>query len=61
MSDELDAAVTAACETRDDGVLTLRCAEALRLAESLGVEVAAIAACCNANDVKIVHCQMGCF
>ncbi len=39
----------------------LTCAEAFKLAQDYGVEVAEIGRICNQNDVKICKCQLGCF
>jgi translation initiation factor IF-3 len=47
--------------TRDDGRKTLGCGEAFTLADELGLDLMDIAQVCNANNVKIVRCQLGCF
>ena len=55
-----DKALTAATTERD-GRKTLSCAAAFQIAESLDVKLTDIRAWCDANGVKIVHCQLGCF
>jgi len=44
-----------------DGRRVLACADAFRLAEEHGVDLMDIARICNANKVKFIHCQIGCF
>jgi hypothetical protein len=39
----------------------LPCAEALAIAERLGVAPAAVGEAANALGIKIVDCQLGCF
>ncbi len=41
--------------------LTLSCERAHRLAAELNVDVRRIGAICQAENIKIVHCQLGCF
>ena len=55
----LEAVNTLAVER--EGRRTLRCADAFKLAETLGVELPAITRVCNAHRIKIVQCQLGCF
>ena len=55
----LEAVLTTAQE--EGGRRTLSCAEAFRLAAELGVEPGDIGRVCNAHNVKITRCQMGCF
>jgi len=50
-----DAARQAAAERR------LSCAEALAIAERLGVEPLVVGEVANALGIKIVDCQLGCF
>jgi len=58
--DDFLEAVLDAVVVRDER-MTLRCADAFRLAKDYDVEPMAIAAVCNANKIKIVQCQLGCF
>jgi len=46
---------------RDGERLVLSCERALRLATELGVDVRRIGAICQAEAIKIVDCQLGCF
>jgi len=39
----------------------IACAQALALAEELGVSPIAVGATCNALGIKIRNCQLGCF
>jgi hypothetical protein len=39
----------------------LGCADARKLAEDLGISYAEVGAAADALDIKIVHCQLGCF
>ena len=39
----------------------IACAQALALAEELGVSPMTVGQTCNALAIKIRHCQLGCF
>jgi hypothetical protein len=43
------------------GRRTIPCAAALRLGRALGVSAAAIGRACDAQDIRISRCQLGCF
>lgn len=58
-SELVDAVIKAAIEV--DGSKKLACAEAFRLAEQFGVKVLEIGRICNAQNIKISNCQLGCF
>lgn len=45
----------------EDGRKQLSCARAHVLAEDLGVTLAEIGRYCQAQDIKITDCQLGCF
>lgn len=55
------AALEQRCRQRDDGQLTLRCADAFALAEELAIPLSDVGRICDEQGVKIVHCQIGCF
>ena len=57
---ELVEAVKKATAERD-GRMTLRCADAFKLAEQFGTAPGTIGRICNENRIKIVQCQLGCF
>ncbi|MBD3320843.1 MAG: hypothetical protein GF350_07095 [Chitinivibrionales bacterium] len=44
-----------------DGKKKLACAMAFQLAKAHALSLKDIGDCCNANDIKIGHCQLGCF
>ncbi len=46
---------------RRDGRSAISCSQAHRLAAELGVAVKRIGEVCEADGIKIVHCQLGCF
>lgn len=54
-------AILAVAGTRDDGRRTLPCSVAFALAEANGMDLMDIARVCNAEDVRITSCQLGCF
>jgi hypothetical protein len=56
VEDQVAEVVTAAAEER-----RLACAEALAIAERLGVEPIAVGQTANRLGIKIVDCQLGCF
>jgi len=58
-SELVDAVIKATSEI--DGKRKLACAEAFRLAEQFGVKVPEIGRICNAQNIKIRKCQLGCF
>ena len=45
----------------EDGKRRMPCADALALATEMGVEPTAITRICNRLNIKISHCQLGCF
>ncbi len=47
--------------TDRDGRKTLSCPQAFQIAERFDVSVRKIGDYCNAEGIKIVHCQLGCF
>lgn len=55
----VDAVIRAATEV--DGRKKLPCAAVFRLAERYGAKVLEIGQICNANDIRIINCQLGCF
>ena len=58
-SELIDAVIKTATEV--DSRKKLTCAEAFRLAEQFGVKVPEIGRICNAQNIKIRNCQLGCF
>ena len=44
-----------------DGKKKLTCPAAFKLAEKFNVSKKIIGQLCNDNDIKIAHCQLGCF
>lgn len=44
-----------------DGQGKLTCLRAFQLAEELNVSLKDIGDFCNGEDIKIIHCQLGCF
>ena len=62
MSENAEATNAVIAATSDvDGKKKLACAKAFQLAKALGVGVLEIGHICNANDIKICSCQLGCF
>jgi len=57
----IEEAVRNAAKTRGDGRLVLPCAVAFELAREKGIDILEIGRVCNANNIKIVQCQLGCF
>ena len=55
----IDAILEAATER--DGRRTLSCPQAFQLAETFSVPVRLIGAYCTDQNIKLVHCQLGCF
>lgn len=55
----IEAVIQAASDI--DGRKRLPCVEAFRLAERFGVEKMEIGQVCNAHEIKISNCQLGCF
>ncbi len=47
--------------TEIDGQGKLPCKRAFQLAEELKVSLKDIGDICNAEGIKIIHCQLGCF
>ena len=45
----------------EGGRMKLSCADAFRLAAELGVQPRDIGRICDAQNIKITKCQMGCF
>lgn len=58
--EELVAAVMSAAR-EEDGVPMLPCAEAFAIAERLALPVSEVGRACDEQEVKIRHCQLGCF
>ncbi len=44
-----------------DGQGKLTCKKAFQLAEELNISLKDIGDICNAEGIKIIHCQLGCF
>ncbi len=44
-----------------DGQRKLTCKKAFQLAEELNLSLKDMGDICNAEDIKIIHCQLGCF
>lgn len=44
-----------------EGRRRLTCAQAMSLAAELGVEPAQIGHICNQEQIRLGHCQLGCF
>jgi len=44
-----------------EGRRVLSCPQAFQIAERFGVAVRRIGDYCNAEGIKMVHCQLGCF
>jgi hypothetical protein len=55
----VDAVIAAAKEA--DGRKELTCAEAFSIAERFGVEKRELGHICNAYEIRIRECQLGCF
>ena len=47
--------------TEIDGQRKLPCKKVFQLAEELNVSLKDIGDFCNGEDIKIIHCQLGCF
>jgi len=47
--------------TEIDGKGKLPCKKAFQLAEELNLSLKDIGDICNAEGIKIIHCQLGCF
>ena len=58
--DELLVAVKNKTEERDSRI-TLSCTAAFELAEQFGVKRMEIGQLCNQHNIRIAHCQLGCF
>ena len=57
--DLVDAVIKAATDI--DGKKKLPCVKAFQLAERFEVEKLEIRRICDANEIKICNCQLGCF
>jgi hypothetical protein len=44
-----------------DGKFKLPCRRAFQLADEFGLSPKEIGEICNAEDIKIINCQLGCF
>ena len=44
-----------------DGRRQLTCKEAFSLAQEFGVEILEVGHICNQQNIRICHCQLGCF
>jgi len=58
--EDVIAAIQGAAGERE-GRVTLRCADAFRIAGEYSVGVGLIGELCNELKIKIVQCQLGCF
>ncbi|MCP4180966.1 MAG: hypothetical protein GY756_24650 [bacterium] len=47
--------------TEKDGKYKLQCAVAFKIAEELQIGLKKITEVCNANNIKVNNCQLGCF
>lgn len=47
--------------TEIDGQGKLPCKKAFQLAEELNLSLKELGDICNAEDIKIIRCQLGCF
>jgi hypothetical protein len=58
----IDAVLESARDGKEsDGRKQLNCATAFELAKRFGVEVIEIGHICNQHNIRICHCQLGCF
>lgn len=48
------------CELKDDRKV-IKCANAFKAAEELGISVGEVGKLCNNNKIKMMGCQLGCF
>lgn len=48
------------CELKDDRKV-IKCANAFKAAEELGISVGEVGKLCNGNKIKMMGCQLGCF
>ncbi|HOC70288.1 MAG TPA: hypothetical protein PKO23_15885 [Candidatus Hydrogenedentes bacterium] len=60
LKQEIIDAILAAVSERE-GRRVLSCPQAFQIAERFGVAVRRIGDYCNAEGIKMVHCQLGCF
>ena len=58
-SELIEAVIQAARDVK--GQKRLACVESFRLAERFGVEKMEIGRVCNAHEIRISNCQLGCF
>lgn len=61
MDDTASTRLTETLVTRAGDEKRLPCAAAFAVAHELGVPVGDVGRACNELDIKIVHCQLGCF
>ena len=61
INQEQSLAAVLAATTEIEGKKTLPCTDALRIASELGVEPITIGKICDAKQIKITTCQLGCF
>ena len=59
-SEKLIEAIEAASE-EVEGRLMLSCRSAFKVAEQFNVELKSIGKICNQKNIKMRHCQLGCF
>jgi hypothetical protein len=58
----IDAVLESARDRKEsDGRKQLNCATAFELAKMFGVEVIEIGRICDQHNIRICHCQLGCF
>ena len=58
----IDAVLESAHNTREsDGRKRLSCVEAFELAKQFEVKIIDIGHICNQHNIRICHCQLGCF
>lgn len=48
------------CELKDDRKF-IKCANAFKAAEEIGISVGEVGKLCNNNKIKMMGCQLGCF
>jgi len=45
----------------EGGRRRLKCADAFKIVEQLGVKLTDVSRICNQNNIRISNCQLGCF
>lgn len=59
--EEVKKILLAASALADDGRRRLSCADAFALHAKHGVPLATIGAICDNENIRLTHCQLGCF